>query len=84
MEKEEIEKFESKLEETIDKAIYEHRKREGSFPPIGPSGGGLYHLGRGCYTGKQGWLEFEKLMKEEDEKLRIKETEKWEKRKRGI
>ena len=30
---------------------------------IGEVSPGLYHLGNGVYTGKQGWIEFEKTLK---------------------
>lgn len=60
------EEFKSKFPEyamkiAIDEAI-EHLKPN-TPEDIGPVGGGLYHIGGGVYTGKDGWDQFETELK---------------------
>ncbi len=56
------EEWVKKLTEEIEEISKEIK---GDLPDIGPVGGGLYHLGLGCYTGKAGWDQFNKLNEDE-------------------
>jgi len=49
-------KNKDKLEHVVNKTINELEK-------IGHVGGGLYHIGGGCYSGKKGWEQFSEEVK---------------------
>jgi hypothetical protein len=44
------------------------KKKYRKLPPIGPVGGGLFHIGEGCFTGLGGYLQFEEAFIEEIKK----------------
>lgn len=46
-----------------DKTIDDLEPKQQNNTAIGEVSPGLYHLGNGVYTGKQGWLDFEKALK---------------------
>ena len=50
--------------EELKRKIAEASKEyfEGNFPAVGPVGDGLYHIGEGCYTGREGWNDFNKAV----------------------
>jgi hypothetical protein len=58
-------KFNKDLEGKINKISKEAFK---DVPYMGPVGGGLYQIGEGCFTGKQGYDDFIEALKEEAKK----------------
>jgi hypothetical protein len=52
-----------KLTEGVEKITNEMKDK---FEEVGPVGGGLYYIGGGCYTGKAGWDQFNKLNENEE------------------
>lgn len=57
-----LEKIEQMLKEIFKEKISSDKE---SFPPVGFYQGGLYHLGKGVWTGYEGWVNFNKLLSEE-------------------
>lgn len=51
------------FKEAWDKTIDDLEPKQQNNTAIGEVSPGLYHLGNGVYTGKQGWLDFEKALK---------------------
>ena len=53
--------------------IFDKRRmnRNGNYPEIGEvkNNPGMYHLGNGTYTGRVGWENFNKMLKEQTNEL---------------